>query len=212
MKVIIAGGNGLIGSALVKAFRKRGSEVVCADINGSGEYFNMKYPETLEMIFDRHRPIDAFVNCVYPKDWETAFKGWCDCTVLVANELSENGGSIVNFGSIYGMVGPDTRIHKDCEMVKPTVEYAFIKGGIINATKFIAVEYAKCGVRCNVISPGGVFDNQPDQFVKRYTEKCPMGRMAIPEDIIEAVWFLINQGSEYVSGCNIPIDGGWTAW
>ena len=101
-------------------------------------------------------------------------------------------------------------LYEGTDMTMKT-EYAFIKGGIIAASRDIATKYAKYNVRCNVISPGGVYDNQPKEFVERYKKRCPAGRMAVPEDIVELVWLLINQGSEYINGCNIPIDGGWTA-
>jgi len=211
-KIIIAGGNGLIGSALVKGFREKGAEVVCADISGDAEYFEMGNPDSLKPIFKKHNDINAFVNCTYPHDLYSATRGWLDCTELAAIELCKTSGSIVNFGSIYGMVGPQLDIYEDNDVIKPpTTEYAFIKGGIIAASKNIATKYAKYGVRCNVISPGGVYDNQPKEFVERYNKRCPMGRMAVPEDLIEWVWLLCNQGSEYISGQNIAIDGGWTA-
>ena len=210
-RIIIAGGNGLIGSALVKAFKERGAEVICADIRGEGEYFNMAEPATLQTIFKDNYPVDGFVNCTYPRDLKTATSGWLACTEIAAKELSVNGGSIVNFGSIYGMVGSQMDLYDGTDMTMPT-EYSFVKGGIIAASRDIATKYAKHGVRCNVVSPGGVWNHQPQLFVRRYEKRCPMGRMAVPEDLIELVWMLINQGSEYISGVCIPVDGGWTAW
>ena len=212
-KIIIAGGSGLIGSALVEAFRERNTEVLNADIRNGDVYFDITHPGILDIILEEHGPIDGFVNCTYPKSFRAATVGWMDCTEMIAEYFSKcGGGSIVSFGSIYGMVAPNFDIYKDTEIEPPSTEYAFIKAGIIGASKKLAVEYAKYGVRINVVSPGGVWNNQDKNFVKKYNQYCPMGHMASPEDMIELVWLLLNQGSEYITGCNFPADGGWTAW
>jgi NAD(P)-dependent dehydrogenase (short-subunit alcohol dehydrogenase family) len=92
------------------------------------------------------------------------------------------------------------------------VAYAAIKGGIIAFTKYLAVYYASSGVRANVLSPGGMAQDQPLSFVKRYEKKTPLGRMALPGDVVGAVVYLSSDASSYVTGANIVVDGGWTAW
>jgi len=209
--VIVAGGNGLIGSAIVRALEDYGSDVVCADIRGPGEYFNMAEPSTLKAIINKIKILHAFVNCTYPRDLKTASEGWLNCTELIAKTLSINGGSIINFGSIYGMVGSQEDLYFGTDMKMPT-EYAFIKGGIIAASRDIATKYGKYNVRCNVVSPGGVYWHQPQIFVQRYSKRCPLQRMAEPRDIVGMVLFLISDESSYITGQNYAIDGGWTAW
>jgi NAD(P)-dependent dehydrogenase (short-subunit alcohol dehydrogenase family) len=88
------------------------------------------------------------------------------------------------------------------------IEYSFVKGGIISMTRALATKYAP--VRVNCVSPGGVFDGQDEKFVKRYCEKTPLGRMATPEDVANAVVFLASDKAAYITGQNIVIDGGYT--
>jgi NAD(P)-dependent dehydrogenase (short-subunit alcohol dehydrogenase family) len=95
-------------------------------------------------------------------------------------------------------------------MLQPP-HYTFIKAGMINFTRFIANYYGKMGVRANCISPGGYFNNQPEPFVRNYCERVPLGRMLQNEDIKGTVVFLASDASEYVTGINLMVDGGWTA-
>jgi NAD(P)-dependent dehydrogenase (short-subunit alcohol dehydrogenase family) len=90
------------------------------------------------------------------------------------------------------------------------VEYAAIKGGVINLTRYLASYLAGDGVRANVVSPGGVFDGQPEQFVERYEARTPLGRMADPADVAGAVAYLASDAASYVTGQNLVVDGGWT--
>jgi len=91
------------------------------------------------------------------------------------------------------------------------VAYSAIKAGIINFTKYLAAYYGPFNVRVNSVSPGGIFDGQPKQFVEQYEEKVPLRRMGKPGDIAPAVAFLISDDSSYVTGHNLVVDGGWTA-
>jgi NAD(P)-dependent dehydrogenase (short-subunit alcohol dehydrogenase family) len=120
------------------------------------------------------------------------------------------GGSIVNMASIYGVVGNDFSIYEGTKM-EPPVAYSAIKGGLINATRFLASRYGKDEIRINCVSPGGIFDHQPESFVKAYEKKVPMKRMGNPEDIAPAVSFLLSEEAKYITGLNLIVDGGWTA-
>lgn len=120
-------------------------------------------------------------------------------------------GSIVNIASIYGMVGPQFHVYEGTEMQNPA-EYAFVKGGMIQFTRYLATYYAPRGVRVNCISPGGYFDRQPEAFVDNYCRQTPLGRMAGEEDIKGVAVFLASEASAYITGVNIALDGGWTAW
>ena len=120
-------------------------------------------------------------------------------------------GSIINIGSIYGMVSGDPRIYTDC--ARKTAEcYGASKAAIIHMTKYFAVHLAEFGIRVNCISPGGVFNNQGKDFVKNYSYRTPMGRMANETELAGTVIFLSSSEAAYITGQNIAVDGGWTAW
>jgi NAD(P)-dependent dehydrogenase (short-subunit alcohol dehydrogenase family) len=125
---------------------------------------------------------------------------------------SAKGGAIVNLGSIYGMVSGDPRIYTDCER-KTAEVYAATKAGVIQMTKYFSIHLAEFNIRVNAISPGGVFNNQGDDFVKNYSAKTPMSRMADESEIVGAALFLADSSqSSYITGQNIAIDGGFTSW
>jgi NAD(P)-dependent dehydrogenase (short-subunit alcohol dehydrogenase family) len=119
-------------------------------------------------------------------------------------------GSVVNIGSIYGSVGPDFNVYNNMELTMPAA-YSAIKGGVVNFTRYLSSYYGKCNVRVNCVSPGGIFNNQPIEFVKNYENRVPMKRMGIPDDISPAVSFLLSDESTYITGQNLIIDGGWTS-
>jgi len=120
-------------------------------------------------------------------------------------------GSIINIGSIHGMVSGDPRIYTDCD--RKTAEcYGASKAAIIHMTKYFAVHLAKFNIRVNCISPGGVSNNQGKDFVKHYNYRTPMGRMAHESEIADTAIFLASDESSYITGQNIAVDGGWTSW
>ena len=120
-------------------------------------------------------------------------------------------GSIINIGSIYGMVSGDPRIYTDC--TRKTAEcYGSSKAAIIHISKYFAVHLAEFGIRVNCISPGGVFNNQGKDFVENYNYRTPMGRMANEVELAGAAIFLASAEASYITGQNIAVDGGWTAW
>lgn len=120
------------------------------------------------------------------------------------------GGSIINIASVYGSYGPDYSLYEGTTMGNPAA-YAASKGGLIQLTRWLATTLAPA-VRVNAISPGGVFRNQPPQFVERYSARTPLGRMASEDDLRGAVAFLASDLSAYVTGQNLAIDGGWGTW
>ena len=125
--------------------------------------------------------------------------------------LSETGqGSIILFGSIYGLSGPDMRLYSGTEMENPA-GYGASKGGLLQLTRHLATILAP-RIRVNAISPGGVWREQPEPFPKRYASRTPLGRLAKEEDLKGAVAYLASVLSEYVTGHNLVIDGGWTTW
>jgi NAD(P)-dependent dehydrogenase (short-subunit alcohol dehydrogenase family) len=130
---------------------------------------------------------------------------------LSADALAKSGnGSIVNVLSIYGLVGPDERIYEGTPMGNPAA-YGSSKAGLLQLTRHLATTLAP-SVRCNAITPGGVERGQAEPFIERYVARTPLKRMAIEEDFKGAAAFLASDASAYVTGQNIVVDGGWTAW
>jgi len=127
-------------------------------------------------------------------------------------QKTSSSGSIINIGSIYGMVSGDPGIYTDCNRNTSEV-YAATKAGVIQMTKYFAVHLASNGIRVNCISPGGVFNKQGEGFVNNYSNKVPIKRMAKEDEIAGGVIFLADyELSSYINGQNIAIDGGWVAW
>ncbi len=120
------------------------------------------------------------------------------------------GANIINIASIYGMLGPDWRLYDDTSMSNPAA-YAGSKGGVIQLTRWLSTTLAPA-VRVNAITPGGVWRNQPEVFVERYEARTPLGRMASPEDFSGPLAFLATDQARYVTGHNLVVDGGWSAW
>ena len=134
-------------------------------------------------------------------------------TRAVGDVMAERGGgSIVNIGSMMGMIGPEPANYKGTSMSGWYPDYFFHKGGMINFTRFIASYYGSREVRCNCLSPGGFqTENHPEAFVRQYNERTCLGRMANATDLMGSVVFLASDASRYITGANLPVDGGYTA-
>ena len=125
-------------------------------------------------------------------------------------------GVIINFSSIYGINGPDSRIYEGSfymgrEINTPPV-YSASKAGAVGLTKYIATVYGGRNIRCNSITPGGIFSGQNPVFVEKYSARVPLGKMGDPEDIACAVAFLCSEAAKYINGMNLIVDGGLSAW
>jgi NAD(P)-dependent dehydrogenase (short-subunit alcohol dehydrogenase family) len=186
-----------------------------------------------ETILDRFGRLDVLVNCAAMvntaglKGWvapfgEQGIEPWRAALEInltapfaliqaCAEPLGESGhGSIVNVGSIYGLIGPDMRLYEDTDMGNAAA-YAASKGGLVQFTRWLATVLAP-NIRVNAISPGGIQRGQPEAFRRRYETRTPLRRMAIEEDLKGALAFLATDLSAYVTGQNIVVDGGFTAW
>ena len=132
-------------------------------------------------------------------------------TRTFGQHMAERGrGSIINVSSIQGLVGPDFTLYEGLGWGVPP-DYFFHKGGMIQLTKFAASLLGPKGVRVNAVSPGGFFNNQDPRFVERYNARTFVGRMANETDLKGAIVFLASDASTYITGANIPVDGGYTA-
>jgi len=136
------------------------------------------------------------------------------CQAAIKPMLIQGGGVIVNLSSIYGLVAPDQRIYqrpRQPAQYKPAY-YSVTKSGILGLTRYLATYYAGKNIRVNAISPGGVYNDHDQDFVQAYSARSVLGRMAEKDEINGALLFLVSDASKYMTGANLVIDGGWTAW
>jgi NAD(P)-dependent dehydrogenase (short-subunit alcohol dehydrogenase family) len=134
------------------------------------------------------------------------------CCQAAGRRMSAVGsGSIINFGSIYGMIGPDFRVYDGTPFTTAAV-YSASKAGIYGLTRYLATYYGPRNVRVNAVTPGGVFNQHTDPFLSAYNDRVPMRRMAAAHELHGIIQFLASDASSYVTGQNFPVDGGRTAW
>jgi len=238
--IIITGSNGLIGKEVVEKLKSSGATIVAADLNNNSnleEFYccditsKKSIDELIKFAQHEHGRIDGLVNLAYPrtKDWglhfeEIPYNSWrsnvdfqLNSTFYICQQVLEvmkkqRGGSIINIGSIYGVVGNDFSLYEEFGGTSPAA-YSAIKGGIINLTRYLASYYGKYNIRVNCVSPGGILDenNQPQSFINRYSEKSPLKRLGSPEEIGGPIEFLLSEDSSFVTGHNLMVDGGWTS-
>jgi NAD(P)-dependent dehydrogenase (short-subunit alcohol dehydrogenase family) len=183
----------------------------------------------IDTTLNKFGKIDALVNNAYPRNKnygriyeEVDFKDFCENVnmhlggyFLMTQQISKimmkrKEGNIINIASIYGFKAPIFEIYDKTNMTMP-VEYAAIKGAIINLTRYLASYLGKYGIRVNAVSPGGIYNNQPESFVMKYCSNVVLGsRMANPNDVTGALLFLLDDSSKYITGQNIVVDGGWS--
>ena len=130
---------------------------------------------------------------------------------------ANGGGVILNIASDLAVFAPDQRLYRkpglpeDRQPVKP-VTYPVIKAGLVGLTRYLATYWHEQGVRANALSPGGVYNNQPEEFVAKLSQLSPLGRMARPDEYRAAIQFLCSDASSYMTGQNVVMDGGRSAW
>lgn len=199
-------------------------------------------PESVERmtraVMDRFGRIDILLNNAATKgdDLEALFAATIDYDLAVWRQIMSvnidgqfivarsvgrcmikaRRGSIINVSSIYGMVGPDQRIYEGSEYLGTRINtpavYSVSKAAVHGLTRHLATEWAVHGIRVNTLTPGGVESGQNEIFKASYSARTPMGRMAQADEMTGAVLFLATEASSYVTGQNIIVDGGWTAW
>ena len=212
-------------TAIAEKIRANGgdAEVEVLNITDSVSVNNL-----IASLNERHGRIDAVVNNAYPRNKnygrrleDVTYADFCENVsmhlggyFLVAQKFAlyfreHNGSNIVNIASIYGTLAPRFDIYADTSMTMP-VEYAAIKSAVIQVTRFFAQYFKTDGVRCNSISPGGILDHQPDDFLEKYNSHCGIKGMLDPQDLIGVLVFLLSDTSQYINGQNMIIDDGFS--
>lgn len=238
--IVITGGTGFLGKHFTKALRNAGAQVLVTDVTDKADITldvtdKKSIAGAFTQIVDQHGKIDVLINNAaldpkfdqnadqndkifenYPEELlqrslDVNLKGY----VLVAQEaikhmVKAGKGNIINISSIYGVVGPDQRIYPTGTQ-KP-VDYFITKGGVVMLTKFLATTYGNKGIRANTYTLGGVFKEHSKDFTDKYGARTPLGRMADPNEIGAPLVFLASDASSYMTGANLIVDGGWTAW
>lgn len=235
---IITGGNGRLGKTFAEALAKEGNTVYLFDIVEKCDFEtgNIIYKkvdisndkevfEAVARIYSKHKSIDFLINNAalqitnnyenmsiddFRKSIDINLNASYICIKAVTEYMIKHkAGNIINIGSIYGVVSADPKIYGNSGLNSPDA-YAASKGGLIHLTKYLAVNLAKYNIRVNAISPGGVFNEQPEEFLEKYLPKVPMNRMMDRNELIGPLMFLLSDASSYVTGHNLVVDGGFT--
>lgn len=176
----------------------------------------------------RHGRIDAVVNNAYPRNKnygrkleDVTYADFCDNVskhlggyFLTAQQFGlffreQGGGNIVNMASIYGAVAPRFQVYAGTPMTMP-VEYAAIKSAVIHLTRYFAQYFKGQGVRVNCLSPGGILDRQPEEFLRKYNTHANVKGMLDPRDVASVLMFLLSDASQFMTGQNLLVDDGWS--
>jgi NAD(P)-dependent dehydrogenase (short-subunit alcohol dehydrogenase family) len=224
-----AGAKVFMASRNVDALRQLADQFAAEGLQAEALQFDQSseasIQETFSAVTSRAERVDVLVNnaVLRPmRNWSSPAADFATSMAVNATGLfimtrtfgthmaERGGGSIINIGSIQGMVGPDLTLYAGLNWETPP-DYFFHKGGLLQLTRFAAAKLGPRGVRVNAISPGGFYSGQDPVLVERYNARTFLGRMANDADLAGAVVFLASDASVYITGANIPVDGGYTA-
>lgn len=236
---IITGGNGRLGKTFAEALVQCNVKVHLFDIADSCAFASDKIVyhkvdisneievfDIVDKIIQEDKKIDFLINNAalqitnsyenmsisdFRKSIDINLNAAYICIKAVTRFMMEiKKGTIINIGSMYGVVSADPNMYGDSGLNSPDA-YAASKGGLIHLTKYLAVNLAKYNIRVNAISPAGIFNNQPEEFLQKYLPKVPMGRMMNREELVGPLVFLLSDASSYMTGHNLIVDGGFTS-
>ena len=224
-----AGAHVVMASRAVEKLQAVADELASQGRSASAESLDQGDPASIaalhDAVLEKHGRVDVLVNnaVLRPmKGWDDqldAFRQSMEVNVTGVFEMTRQfgaamaqrgAGSIVNIGSIQGMVGPAPALYEGLGM-GTVPDYFMHKGAMRQLTRYAAAELGPAGVRVNTLSPGGFYNQQPEAFVRRYNERTFLGRMANETDLKGAIVFLASDASAYVTGADLPVDGGYTA-
>lgn len=221
--VIIASRNILAAQKVADDFRNNKLNVHAMQLDQSSHPSVLKCKEEILKSFGK---LNVFVNNAvarpmksydapieqFAESMQVNATGMMDILREMADAIvTSGGGSIINIGSMMGMFGPDLSNYEGTSMGNPPPDYFFHNAGLINLTKYMARMLAHKNVRVNCVSPGGLFNNQPERFLENYNKKVPLGRMANKDDIKGLMVLLASEAGAYINGENILMDGGLNA-
>ena len=221
--VIIASRNLTAGQEVAARFQANGLNVHALQVD-QGDPVSVQNLKA--QILSRFGKLDIFVNNAVSRpmkgydapmaDFAESMRVNATGSMDILREMADlivqaGGGSIINIGSMMGMFGPDLSNYEGTTMGNPPPDYFFHNAGLLNLTKYMAQILAGKDVRVNCISPGGLFNNQPERFLENYTKKVPLRRMANQDDIKGLIVLLASQAGAYINGENILMDGGLNA-
>ena len=208
---------------VVSQFHEKGHDVHAMQVD-QGDHRSIL--SLKDAIIDQFGRLDVFVNNAvarpmkgyddpmenFAKSMEINATGAMDILREMASLIEQGGGgSIINIASMMGMFGPDLSNYTGTSMGNPPPDYFFHRAGLINLTRYLTRIYAGKNIRVNSVSPGGLFNNQPERFVENYSQKVPIGRMANNDDIKGIIVLLASEAGAYINGENILMDGGMHA-
>ena len=212
------------------------------DTNPLPLYIDLYEEDSIKKYFadalEYYGKIDALINNsqVKPEGFYNSFENYTKATLMRVLEgntvgmalscqevckifLEQGYGNIINIASIYGITGADQRLYDGVkniynpeERFSSPISYAVSKAGVINMTRYLASYYREKGIRVNSLTPGGVYDNHDDNFNNNYSTRTLLGRMANKDEYNGAILYLVSEASSYMTGANIIVDGGWTAF